>query len=81
MAGLAGIAALARLLSARKARIERRAPAPAGPADALREKLAETRTEPAPAADEEHGDSLDERRARIHAKAQETIDSMLEPPS
>jgi hypothetical protein len=81
MAGLAGIAALARLLSARKARVERPAPAPADPADALRDKLAETRAEPAPTRDEELGESLDERRARIHAKAQETIDSMLEPPS
>lgn len=88
MAGLAGIAALARLLS-------RRAPAPApqepDPAQALREKLSEARAEPAPpvqhepleqpVADEPAAapESLDERRARVHAKAQEAIDAMQEP--
>ena len=94
MAGLAGIAALARLLSARQARREaattRLLEPPRDPADALREKLAGSRTEidgtamppeePIPAADP-HGETLDERRARIHAKAQEAIDSMQEDPS
>jgi hypothetical protein len=91
MAGLAGVAALARLLSARRARVEarERAAHEADPADVLREKLAESRAEPAgavaphvpghePAALDE---TFDERRARIHAKAQEAIDSMQEPPA
>ena len=89
MAGLAGIAALARLLSTRQAR--REAP-PAGeppdPADALRQKLSQTRAEPASETasarpDDPSLETLDERRARIHAKAQETIESMqgLEPPT
>jgi hypothetical protein len=80
MAGLAGVAALARLLSARRRAASAPAPTSADPAQALRERLAETRaggSEPADPQDE----TLDDRRARIHAKAQETIDSMLEPPS
>ena len=88
MAGLAGIAALARLLSARQARHELPSPVagPPDPADALRQKLSASRAEPhaAPAApDASATETLDERRARIHAKAQETIESMqgLEPPA
>lgn len=92
MAGLAGIAALARVLSARQARRSASPPLlerPQDPADALREKLAETRSggseadpsrEPVTAAGE-GGETIDERRARIHAKAQETIESMQEDPS
>jgi hypothetical protein len=84
MAGLVGIAALARLLSARQARHE--APLalePADPADALRRKLSETRAESPLAAEDPEAESLDQRRARIHAKAQEAIESMqgLEPPA
>jgi hypothetical protein len=50
------------------------------PADELRRKLAETRTDEAPAEDavEAPAESLEERRARIHAKAQETLDAMHE---
>lgn len=93
MAGLAGIAALARLLSARHTRHEAPSPmaGPPDPADALRQKLSASRTEPAappalPAeapADALSDETLDERRARIHAKAQEAIESMqgLEPPA
>jgi hypothetical protein len=51
----------------------------ADPADELRRKLAETRDEPAAetadavtAADE----SLEDRRARVHSKAQEAMDAM-----
>ena len=91
MAGLAGIAALARLLSLRQARRETPSPPalePADPADRLRQKLSETRDESPsgaapPTAEEPEAESLDERRARIHAKAQEAIESMpgLEPPA
>lgn len=90
MAGLAGVAALARLLSARRARVEarERTRGEADPADALREKLAESRAEPAgtapQAADDETAafdETFDERRARIHAKAREAIESMQEPPA
>lgn len=80
MAGLAGVAALARLLSARQARHE--APPVDGPdpADALRRKLSETRAEPpAASGDDGSGETLDERRASIHAKAQEAIAAMQEP--
>ncbi len=83
-ASLVGIAALGRWLS------HRRHPAPtvpkpveppaADPAEELRRKLANARqTEPEPetatepAAPEE---SLEERRARVHAKAREAIDAM-----
>jgi hypothetical protein len=92
MAGLAGIAALARLLSARQTRHEPRSPVggPPDPADALRQKLSASRAEPTTSAadaaaplDASSAETLDERRARIHAKAQEAIESMqgLEPPA
>ena len=89
-AGLVGIAALARLLAARR---DRAAPAlpPAPPADdpaeELRRKLAESRDADAPQAEPtatpEPVESLDERRARVHAKAQEAIEAMddLEEPA
>lgn len=98
IAGLVGIAALARLLSARQARVETPPPPtpPAGgdPAEALRRKLFESRGDdaqdsataataggPPDAAQpaEEPTETLDERRARIHAKAQEAIEAMQEP--
>lgn len=86
MAGLAGVAALARLLS-------RRRPSTRGttleedPAEALRRKLAdsklaETGATSAPgdeqpaAGDDAPSTSLEERRARLHEKAQEAIDAM-----
>jgi len=56
-------------------------PAPeADPAEALRRKLAETQhdPEPEPPAGEDSAETVEERRARVHAKAQETIDSMRE---
>jgi len=91
-AGLVGIAALARLLAARRDRTE--APAlpppvsPAGdPAEELRRKLAESRDPDAPAAElpgpPVRDESLEERRARVHAKAQEALSAMddLEGPA
>ena len=50
------------------------------PAEALRRKLAETQTdaEPEPPAGDAAAETIDERRAGVHAKAQETIDSMHE---
>ncbi len=69
---------------------------PADPAEALRQRLSETRggdgretATVATAADEptsegpsneEPTETLDERRARIHAKAREAIDAMQDPP-
>ena len=87
MAGLVGIAALARLL-ARRERAARREtaalPAPASdPADDLRRKLSESRAAPevtaatpgaAPAG--APTETLEERRARVHAKAQEALGAM-----
>ena len=88
MAGLVGIAALARLLATRHARLEATARAPAlpaapDPAEELRRKLAESREQPtgAPA---QAAATLDERRARVHAKAREAVDAMealQEPPA
>jgi len=88
-AGLVGIAALARLLAARR---DRAAPAlppapPAeDPAEELRRKLAESRDADAPPVEQtttsEPAESLEERRARVHAKAQEAleaIDDLQEP--
>jgi hypothetical protein len=88
MAGLVGIAALARLL-ARRERAARREtaalPAP-DPAEELRRKLSESRDVPevttaAPA--EAPTGTLEERRARVHAKAQEAMGAMesLAPPA
>jgi len=89
MAGLVGIAALARLLAGRKAApVPPALPPPApetDPAVELRQKLAASRDGPA---DETLAgvatESLEERRARVHAKAQEAMDAMdalQEPPS
>jgi hypothetical protein len=76
--GLLSALAVWRLWSRRR----RDAPVPepaADPADELRRKLAATRDD-APAAAEEPmaKESLEERRARVHAKAQETLDAMHE---
>ena len=88
LAGAVGLAALARHLSRRRS-------APAGPvvadpADELRQKLATQRdAEPeaapeAPMVEEPEEDTppvdLAERRAEVHARAQEAIDSMRETP-
>jgi len=87
-AGVVGIAALARTLARRhvhRAPPTARVPPVDDHADALRRKLDETRAaesappsvaEPEPKAPQE---SLEERRARVHAKAQEAIDAMQEP--
>jgi hypothetical protein len=91
-AGLVGIAALARLLAARRGRTEAPALPPpvsrAGdPAEELRRRLAESRAAEAPAAEptepSDRNESLDERRARVHAKAQEALSAMddLEGPA
>jgi hypothetical protein len=87
LAGAVGLAALARLLRRRAAG----AAPPADPAEELRERLAEQRRQEGPAADEEivapepdpepagpAADTVDleERRARVHARAQEAIELM-----
>ncbi len=87
-----GIAALARLLAARHARVETPALPPVAPgqdpAAELRRKLAESRHEPATAevvgAPAARSEPLEARRARVHAKAQEALDAMdalQEPPA
>ena len=85
MAGLVSIAALARVL-ARRRRDERRAAEPQAvaqdPAEELRRKLSETRE--AAGANEsgppEPTETLEDRRSRVHAKAQEAIDAMQDAP-
>lgn len=90
-AGLVGIAALARLLAARRTPVEAQQqqlpPPPADPAEELRRRLAESRetAEPAvvsPPVGPERETSLDDRRARVHAKAREALEAMdaLEEP-
>ncbi len=83
MAGLVGIAALGRLLSRRSAPATVTEPAPAvDPAEELRQRLAAQRTgdDASPAeAPEPIGETLEERRARIHEQAQQAIDAMREP--
>ena len=90
LAGLVGIAALARLLARREQlRPGRTTPVESDPAAELRRKLSETRAEPAAtpeagapepgAAAAEQRESLEDRRARVHAKAMQAIDEMKEP--
>ena len=87
VAGLIGLAALGRWLAKRRHPVESpAAPVEVAPADAtaadpaeeLRRKLADARVaEPDVAsAPEQPEETLDERRARVHAKAREAIDSM-----
>lgn len=91
MAGLVGLAALARYL----ARRERAKPLPApttfeqDPAAELRRKLSETRAEPVeheqqprPGAEPQTAprESLEKRRARVHAKAEAAIAEMQDEP-
>ena len=85
IAGLVGIAALGRWLAQRRHPAEPVAepaaePAAAAPADdpaeELRRKLANAREPGAVAEPEPAAESLDERRARVHAKAREAIDAM-----
>jgi len=89
LTGIVGIAALGRVLSRRKASHgpdEQPAPASevveeivldpaADPAEELRRKL-EAARQPEPAAEPEAVESLEERRARVHAKAREAMDAM-----
>ncbi len=89
LAGALGVAALARLLRERR-RADAAAPpvAPAAddPAEELRAAIAETQV--ADASEPVEGEqpaatpatSLDERRRRVHERAQEAIDAMSEPP-
>jgi hypothetical protein len=89
-AGIVGIAALARLLAHRRRPHVTAPPAAAQPpvddhAEALRRKLDATRAaeerEPAAAPEAEKSkESLEKRRARVHAKAQEAIEAMHEEP-
>jgi hypothetical protein len=87
VAGLIGLAALGRWVAKRRhpatgpaepveaAPVE---PAAGDPAEELRRKLADARVpdpDAAPAPDPPD-ETLDERRARVHAKAREAIDSM-----
>ncbi len=85
MAGLVGVAALGRVLSRRRAATGVGEPASAAdPAEELRQRLAAQRTaDTTPIGETENatGETLDERRARVHAKAQQAIDSMREPPA
>ena len=79
-AGLVGIAALGRWLSRRRRPAESIAEPPTAvaddPAEELRRKLADARqpqpeVEPVPPEE-----TLEERRARVHAKARDAIDAM-----
>ena len=88
LAGLIGIAALGRWLAKRThpvtspvEPVEATPPAEAtaaDPAEELRRKLADARVPESDvaAALEPPDETLDERRARVHAKAREAIDSM-----
>ena len=78
------IAALARVLARRRRHETPASPATGDPADELRRKLSETRgagaAEAGPSAPAEPSETLEERRSRVHAKAQEAIEAMHEEP-
>ena len=83
LAGLAGIAALLRRRSRARGGASLGTPNPAAavdtpdPAVELRQKLEETRiVDPARSSGSEVPVSLEERRARVHERAQEAIDLM-----
>jgi hypothetical protein len=83
LAGAVGLAALARHRARRRAAAD--GPVVEDPAEELRRKLATQRDdEPVDAPDDEPSEDaappvdLAERRAEVHAKAQEAIDSMRE---
>ena len=81
MTGLVGVAALARLLHRRQA-AQPAETSVEDPAAELREALVRSREPetPAPKAEEPAATSLEERRARVHARAQEAIESMRQTP-
>jgi hypothetical protein len=82
VAGAVGIAALGRALSRRGSAAPAAEPGiPVDdPAEELRRTLAASREDdPAAAGEDEPEGTLDERRARVHAKAQEAIDAMRDP--
>jgi hypothetical protein len=70
---------------ARRQRAQARQARPAlepDPADALRDKLSQTRaTASAETEPPEPTETIEERRTRVHAKAQEAIAAMQEKPS
>ncbi len=78
-AGLAGIAALGRYASRRTYRAPSLENGPetavSDPAEELRRRLADAR-EAEPDVATEQDESLEARRARVHAKAREAIDAM-----
>jgi hypothetical protein len=90
LAGLIGLAALGRWLAQRRRPAEPVADTVPGPiaadpiaaetaddpAEALRRKLADARDGEPEDAQAAEPESLDERRARVHAKAREAIDAM-----
>lgn len=82
LAGLAGIAALLRRRSRQRVTAPRGASSGtatdvADPVVELRQKLEETRTSArAPSPETETPSSVDERRARVHERAQEAINLM-----
>ena len=90
MAGLVGVAALARYLARRERATTLPAPTTSerDPAAELRQKLSESRVEPVATEEPLPGpkspmvpqESLEERRARVHAKAEAAIAEMQESP-
>jgi hypothetical protein len=86
LAGLPGLAALVRALRRRPSAPPTPPPAPsADPAEELRRRLEETRSD-GPAAGASGAETepaasptLEERRARVHARAQEAIELMRDP--
>ena len=69
----------------RRLRKPQPAPAQPDPAEELKQKLAESRTEeaappPEPDPEPEQSMGIDERRREVHERAQAAIDQMRDPP-
>ena len=69
----------------RRLRKPQPAPAQPDPAEELKQKLAESRTEkamppPEPDPEPEQSVGIDERRREVHERAQAAIDQMRDPP-
>jgi hypothetical protein len=74
-----GIAALLRRLRRRKAPEAEHTPPAQDPADELRAKLAESRTDEEPAEPPTTPATVDERRAEVHEQGRSTLDEMRDP--
>jgi hypothetical protein len=78
--GALGLAAILRALRRRQQEAVAPPASASDPAQALREALADTKTDD-PGESADRPASLEERRRQVHERAQEALDSMKDPPA